>query len=129
LIRPAELVYIFREMRLRMKLLVLSVALTTLAIASCRSPETTTNSPAAISGSQIDKPSGAQPRPQQPCLNLNIATTADLIKLPGVGDVIAKRIIDYRERHGRLRRPEEIIIIEGFSERKYRAIAELVCVE
>jgi len=60
---------------------------------------------------------------------LNIATTEELIKLPGVGDVIAKRIIDYRERHGRLRRPEEIIIVEGFSERKYRAIAELVCVE
>ena len=112
-----------------MKLLVLCVALTTLAIASCRTREPPTNTPAAISGSQIEKPSGAEPRPQQPCLNLNIATAEELIKLPGVGDVIAKRIIDYRERHGRLRRPEEIIIVEGLSERKYRAIAALVCVE
>ena len=114
---------------LRMRLLVLSVALTALSIASCRSRETNTNPPPAISGSQVDKPSAPEPRLQQPCLNLNIATTEELIKLPGVGDVIAKRIIDYRERHGRLRRPEEIIIVEGFSERKYRAIAELVCVE
>ena len=112
-----------------MRLLVLSVALTALSIASCSSRELTTNSPPAISGSQVAKPSAPEPRLQQPCLNLNIATTEELIKLPGVGDVIAKRIIDYRERHGRLRRPEEIIIVEGFSERKYRAIAELVCVE
>jgi competence protein ComEA len=60
---------------------------------------------------------------------LNIATAEELIRLPGIGEVIAKRIIDYRERHGRFRRPEEIIIIEGFSERKYRAIAGMVCVE
>lgn len=127
---PAEPVYIYAvEMRVPMRLLVLSVALTTLAIASCTSREPTTNTPPAKSGSQIDKPSAPEPKPQQPCLNLNIATAEELIKLPGVGDVIANRIIAYRERHGRLRRPEEIIIIEGFSERKYRAIAALVCVE
>ncbi|PYT05740.1 MAG: hypothetical protein DMF60_10980 [Acidobacteria bacterium] len=117
------------EMRLGMRLLVISVALTTLTIASCRSRETNTNSPPAISGSQVDKPSAPEPRPQEPCLNLNTATAEELIKLPGVGDVIAKRIMDYRERHGRFRRAEEIIIIEGLSERKYRAIAKLVCIE
>ena len=112
-----------------MRLLVLSVALTTLTIASCRSRETTTNSPPALSGNPVDNAPVAKGRLHEPCVNLNIATAEELIKLPGVGDVIAKRIIDYRERHGRLRRPEEIIIVEGFSERKYRAIAGLVCVE
>jgi competence protein ComEA len=112
-----------------MRLLVLSVSLATLAFVSCRSREPTTNSPAAISGSQVEKASGTELKSQKPCLNLNIATAEELIKLPGVGDVIAKRIIDYRKRHGPLQRPEEIIIIEGFSERRYRAIAALVCVE
>jgi competence protein ComEA len=112
-----------------MRLLVLSVSLATLAFVSCRSREPTTNSPAAISGSQVKNASGTELKPQKPCLNLNIATAEELIKLPGVGDVIAKRIIDYRKRHGPLQRPEEIIIIEGFSERRYRAIAALVCVE
>jgi competence ComEA-like helix-hairpin-helix protein len=65
----------------------------------------------------------------QPCVNLNRATADELKSLPGVGEVIAKRIIDYRERNGRFRRPEEIIIIQGFSEKKYRAIADLVCVD
>ena len=51
------------------------------------------------------------------------------MQLPGIGAVIARRIIDYRERHGPFRRPEEIIIIEGFSEKKYRAIADRICVD
>src|SRR3989442_1542777 len=65
----------------------------------------------------------------QPCVNLNQATADELKTLPGVGEVTAKRIIDYRQRNGRFRRPEEIIIIQGFSEKKYRAIADLICVE
>ncbi len=111
-----------------MRLLILSVALTALAIASCRPRESITNSNSAgLSAARSDNTSGPQPR--QPCLNLNNATAEELIRLPGIGEVIAKRIIDYRERHGRFRRPEEIIIIEGFSERKYRVIAGMVCVE
>jgi competence protein ComEA len=66
---------------------------------------------------------------QQPCTNLNTATAEELAALAGIGEVIAKRVLDYRERHGRFRRPEEIIIIEGFSERKYRAISSSICVE
>jgi DNA uptake protein ComE-like DNA-binding protein len=42
---------------------------------------------------------------------------------------MARRIIDYRERHGPFRRPEEIIIIEGFSEQKFLAIADSICVD
>lgn len=64
-----------------------------------------------------------------PCINLNTATAAEFIPLDGIGDVLAQRIIDYREHHGRFRRKEEIIIVEGFSEKKYHAIAHQICVE
>jgi competence protein ComEA len=77
----------------------------------------------------MNRASGPQPKGSRPCVNLNTAPAEELIKLPGIGDVIAKRIIDYREHQGRFRRPEEIIIIQGISERKYRAIAGMVCVE
>jgi len=65
----------------------------------------------------------------QPCVNLNRATAEELMQLPGVGEVMSRRIVEYRERHGPFRRPAEVIILEGFSEKKYRAIAGLVCVE
>jgi len=52
-----------------------------------------------------------------------------LVKLPGVGEVTARRIVEYRERNGEFRRKEEIIIIDGFSEKKYREIEDKICVE
>ena len=116
-------------MHRRMRLLVLSVLFISFATASCRSRETNTTSATATITSQNANESGAEHSPHQPCLNLNTATAEELIRLPGVGEVMAKRIVDYRERRGRLRRPEDIIIIEGFSERKYRAIAALICVD
>lgn len=111
-----------------MRLFILSLAL--LAIASCKSGEgATNNNSGALAAIREHEASGASSKSNEPCVNLNIATAEDLIKLPGIGAVMAKKITDYRERHGRFRRPEEIIIIEGFSERKYRAIAGSICVE
>ncbi len=49
--------------------------------------------------------------------------------LAGVGEVMARKIIEYREQNGPFRRPQDIIIIDGFSERKYRDIAHLICVD
>lgn len=111
-----------------MKLFTLSVAL--VATAACASSKSATNinSFAPLTG-KSDTAVSADPYRKEACLNLNIATAGDLTKIPGIGQVIAQRIIEYRERHGRFRRPQEIIIIEGFSERKYRAIAGMICVE
>src|SRR5262252_5400047 len=61
------------------------------------------------------------------CIDLNSATADELMTLPGVGKVTAAKIIEFRERHGPFRRPQDIIIIHGLSERKYRKLAELVC--
>ena len=116
------------EIPLQVRLFILSLAL--LVIASCKSGERATNSNSVVlSANRGYETAGARTKANEPCVNLNIATAEDLIKLPGIGEVMAKRIVDYRELHGRFRRPEEIIIIEGFSERKYRAIAGMICVD
>ena len=84
---------------------------------------------ANVSGAYQLSASNTRAQSNRPCLNLNTATADELMKLPGIGEVMSRRIIEYRERHGPFRRPQDVIIIEGFSERKYRALAELVCVE
>lgn len=116
--------------QVHMKLLVLSIAVVALAptFASCRRSEAA-NTNASGRSDRIEAPPNTQSRLNQQCVNLNTATAEELATLPGIGGVIAKRVLDYRERHGRFRRPEEIIIIEGFSERKYRAIVGMICVE
>jgi competence ComEA-like helix-hairpin-helix protein len=116
-----------RETGVRLKLFILSVAL--VAAVACTRGENAANSNTASPANQSEEASSADSNRTEPCLNLNIATAANLIKLPGIGEVMAQRIVDYRARHGRFRRREEIIIIEGFSERKYRDIAGMICVE
>jgi competence protein ComEA len=67
--------------------------------------------------------------PHSACVDLNRATAEELMRLPGIGPAFAQKIIEYRTLYGPFRRPEEVIIIQGFSERKYRAIAALICVQ
>jgi competence protein ComEA len=78
---------------------------------------------------QPAQPAAINRNTHQPCVNLNTASAEELKALPEIGEVLASRIIEYRERHGQFRRPQDIIIIEGFTETKYRVIADSVCVE
>jgi competence protein ComEA len=61
-------------------------------------------------------------------LNLNTATPKELESLPGVGPVLARRIIEFREKKGGFRRIEELLAIPGISEQKWKAIKEKVVV-
>ncbi|MFY9556651.1 MAG: helix-hairpin-helix domain-containing protein [Blastocatellia bacterium] len=109
-----------------MRLFIISLGL--FALAACRPVEPATKSNTTLLNRNANAYQLGQ-QSQRPCLNLNTATVDELVRLQGIGEVMAKKIIDYRERHGRFRRPEEIIIIEGFSERKYKAISDLICVD
>ena len=62
-------------------------------------------------------------------ININTASAAELEKLPGVGRVLAERIIEHREQYGPFRRPEHLIIVRGISDRRFRALRELISVE
>jgi competence protein ComEA len=110
------------------------VFLIAIAFASCARHEKSAEPDAAAAvtnraGGGATNGPVADTRPRNPCVNLNTATREELMQLPGIGEVMSGRIIEYRERHGPFRRPEDMIIIEGFSEKKYRALAALVCVE
>lgn len=59
-------------------------------------------------------------------LNLNTATLSELETLPGVGPVLARRIVDFRQKKGGFRRVEELLVIPGISEKKWKAIREKV---
>lgn len=111
-----------RVMRFTLSILMLS----SLLLASCHRSAERTDAPSAASRNAKAE---AGVRSPQPCVDLNRATAEELMKLPGIGEVMSRRIIDYREHHGPFRRPAEIIIVEGFSEKKYRAIADLLCVD
>ena len=65
----------------------------------------------------------------QPRININTASANELETLPGIGKSLAERIIEHREKYGRFRRPEHLIVVRGISDRRFRALRDLVTVE
>jgi len=61
-------------------------------------------------------------------LNLNIATAADLEKLPGVGPALAARIVDYRQKNGGFKKIEELMNVQGIGEQSFLKLKALVVI-
>lgn len=61
-------------------------------------------------------------------VNINTADAETLAALPGIGQVLAKRILAYRQQNGSFRVVEEITNVEGIGEKKAEAILELITV-
>lgn len=61
--------------------------------------------------------------------DLNEATTEDLLRLPGIGEVKAEQIIQYRTEHGGFRSVDELLEIKGIGEKTLEKLRDYVCVE
>ncbi|MCK9899840.1 ComEA family DNA-binding protein [Frankia sp. Cpl3] len=73
---------------------------------------------AAVSG----EPGGAGGQP----LDLNTATAAQLDDLPGVGPVLAQRIIDWRSENGPFTSPDQLGEVTGVGDRRLADLLPLV---
>jgi competence ComEA-like helix-hairpin-helix protein len=62
-------------------------------------------------------------------ININTASAEELEKLPKIGKGIARKIIKHRERYGKFRKAEHLILVRGMSDKKFREIQSLVKVE
>lgn len=61
-----------------------------------------------------------------PALDLNRAGPAELDRLPGIGPVLAARIVEHRRRHGRFRSVEELRAVRGVGPRMLERLRPLV---
>lgn len=61
-------------------------------------------------------------------VNINTADADTLTALPGIGRVLAERIVAYRRQNGSFRAIEEITKVEGIGEKKAEAILDLITV-
>jgi competence protein ComEA len=59
-------------------------------------------------------------------ININTATTKELEALPGVGEVTAARIAAYREQNGPFRSVDDLIHVQGISDRTIDEFRDLV---
>jgi competence protein ComEA len=75
----------------------------------------------------VPSPSGASPSTGK--ININTADSAALEALPGIGPVIAQRIIDYRLANGRFTQIEEIMDVSGIGPATFEGIKDLIATE
>ena len=57
-------------------------------------------------------------------LDINAMNAADFEHLPGIGPVLASRIMEYRQKNGGKMRCEELQVVEGIGEKKYKELVK-----
>ena len=62
------------------------------------------------------------------CINLNSASASELDSLPGVGPVLAQRIIDWRDANGKFKTVEQLGDVDGIGKAKFSTISVKTCV-
>ena len=61
-------------------------------------------------------------------INLNTATLDQLESLPGIGEVLGQRILDYREQHGPFHSVEDLLNVSGIGPSHLAEVKDLVAV-
>jgi competence protein ComEA len=59
-------------------------------------------------------------------IDLNSATAKQLEEIPGIGKTLSQRIVEFREKNGKFRRPEHLLLVPGISEKRFREIRTLI---
>ena len=59
-------------------------------------------------------------------ININIADKETLNLLPGIGDVLSQRIIDYRNNNGNFKNIEDLKNVDGIGEKTFEKIKTLI---
>ncbi len=102
-------------------------ALTTVEVSRAAAPE-------PQQASALPEPEPATAEPAQPpeeasvLVNINTAPAEELMTLPGIGEVLAGRIIEYRQAYGRFVTTEQLMDVSGIGEQRYAELAPLVTV-
>jgi len=73
-----------------------------------------------------EQPQSAGAAGADPAIDLNTAATADLDTLPGIGPVLAQRIVDWRTEHGAFTAVDELAEVRGIGSSLLEGLHDLV---
>jgi len=85
-----------------------------------RALQTNSNPVRTTQGQPLEQTSDAK------LIDINHATQSELERLPGIGAGYAARIIEHRARYGKFRRKEQLLIVPGIGEKRFREIEKFI---
>jgi competence protein ComEA len=62
-------------------------------------------------------------------VNINTAGQAELEQLPGIGPSLAKKILDFRQKNGQFKTPNDLMAVPGIGEKKFEQLKNLITVK
>ena len=62
-------------------------------------------------------------------ININKASVEELEQLPRVGQAVANRIVDYREKNGSFKKVEDLKSVRGIGDKVLDQIRPSICVD
>jgi competence ComEA-like helix-hairpin-helix protein len=86
--------------------------------------ESTATAPAGAEDAGPAAASGERPAERR--LDLNLATAGQLDELPGIGPVLASRIVEHRRRAGAFRSADELLAVRGIGPHLLERLRPLV---
>ena len=74
------------------------------------------------------QPAASRPPESLGKININTADLDRLQLLPGIGEALAQRIIDYREQHGDFKSVDDLMNVSGIGGKKFDSIKKYVII-
>ena len=61
-------------------------------------------------------------------ISINHGSKEEFMALPGIGEVLAERIVNYREENGAFSNKEELLNVEGVGKKRLEEIMDLITI-